>query len=367
MALDAGEFLMGSTERFAYPDDGEGPVRRVRARRRSGSSLARSSNAEFAAFVEATGHVTEAERFGWSFVFAGLLPDDFPPTRGGRRRAVVATGRGRRLAPPRGPAAPTLDGRGDHPVVHVSWNDAAGVLRLGRHAAADRGGVGVRGARRARGTAVPVGRRAGARRRAPDERLAGDVPASEHARATASSAPARSTPFAPNGYGLYNMTGNVWEWCADWFSPRLPHARPADQPAAARGAARTASTRGGSYLCHASYCRRYRVAARNALDTGLDDRQHRLPLRAGRLRTRRQDHPIRMMSCAARRRTLARMIRVSEAADLHAEHLQEWRDASKRVVRDYKAWCAAGRADRHRLHVAFLEALRREEQAGPAR
>ncbi len=70
-----------------------------------------------------------------------------------------------------------------------------------------------------------------------------------------------------------------------------------------------------------------------------------------------------MMSRAAEGLTLAHMIRVSEAADLHAEHLQEWRDASRRVVRDYKAWSAAGRADRHRLHVAFLEALRREEQA----
>jgi hypothetical protein len=57
------------------------------------------------------------------------------------------------------------------------------------------------------------------------------------------------------------------------------------------------------------------------------------------------------------------VIRVSEAPDLHDEHLQEWRDASKRAVRAYKAWCACDRRDRHRLHVSFLEALRREEQA----
>jgi hypothetical protein len=69
------------------------------------------------------------------------------------------------------------------------------------------------------------------------------------------------------------------------------------------------------------------------------------------------------MSGAARSRTLGHMIQVSEAPDLHAEHLQEWRDASKRVLRTYKAWCAGNRSDRHRLHVAFLEALRREEQA----
>jgi hypothetical protein len=57
------------------------------------------------------------------------------------------------------------------------------------------------------------------------------------------------------------------------------------------------------------------------------------------------------------------MIQVSEAEKLHAEHMQEWRDASKRALRAYKAWCAGSRSDRHRLHVAFLEALRREEQA----
>jgi hypothetical protein len=57
------------------------------------------------------------------------------------------------------------------------------------------------------------------------------------------------------------------------------------------------------------------------------------------------------------------MIQVSEATNLHAEHLQEWREASKRAAGAYEAWCAGNRDDRHRLHVAFLEALRREEQA----
>jgi hypothetical protein len=57
------------------------------------------------------------------------------------------------------------------------------------------------------------------------------------------------------------------------------------------------------------------------------------------------------------------MIQVSEPADPQPEHMQEWRDAAKRVVRAYKAWCASTRSDRHRLYLAFLEALRREEQA----
>lgn len=70
-----------------------------------------------------------------------------------------------------------------------------------------------------------------------------------------------------------------------------------------------------------------------------------------------------MMSSLDRGPTLVCMTQVSEPTDLHGEHLQEWRDASKRVVRAYKAWCASTRSDRHRLYLAFLDALRREEQA----
>ena len=78
--LSEGEFSMGSDDRLAYPADGEGPVRRINV---SAFWMDRCAvtNEQFAHFVDVSGYVTEAERFGSSFVFAGLLPDDFPPTR----------------------------------------------------------------------------------------------------------------------------------------------------------------------------------------------------------------------------------------------------------------------------------------------
>ena len=104
------------------------------------------TNAQFAGFVDATGYRTEAEVYGWSFVFAGLLPDDFPPTRGVAAAPWWRQVEGADWRHPEGPHSDVGD-RADHPVVHVSWSDAVGVRRLGRRATADRGRVGVRGPR----------------------------------------------------------------------------------------------------------------------------------------------------------------------------------------------------------------------------
>jgi formylglycine-generating enzyme len=68
---------------------------------------------------------------------------------------------------------------------------------------------------------------------------------------------------APNGYGLFEMAGNVWEWCEDWFHPRYHRDTSSENPLQAESTGRR-STRGGSFLCHDSYCNRYRVAARGS-------------------------------------------------------------------------------------------------------
>ncbi len=250
---------MGATGADSYDADGEGPVHPVDV---TGFRIAPMcvTNAEFAVFVADTGFVTEAERFGWSFVFAGLLPDDFEPTR-----AVAQTPWWRQVhgADWRHPEGPHSDvgGRERHPVIHVSWNDALAFCawngtRLPTEAEwerAARGGI--------EGAAFPWGDEL-----EPDGRhmmnvFQGTFPAADTgADGWIGTAPVDT--YEPNGFGIYNMTGNVWEWCADWYSAQYYRQAPEKDP---RGphTGTTKVMRGGSYLCHASYCRRYRVAARS--------------------------------------------------------------------------------------------------------
>jgi sulfatase modifying factor 1 len=258
--LRGGAFRMGSTGEAAYAADGEGPVHDVELRPFRIDPCA-VSNARFAAFVDATGYRTEAERYGWSFVFAGLLPDDFPETR-----AVVNATWWRQVfgadwSRPEGPAS-GLDGRADHPVVHVSWSDAQAFCRWSgtrlpteaewEFAAAG----GLESAMFPWGDELEPG---GEHRM---NVFQGTFPeANTAADGWIGTAPVDS--FAPNGYGLYNTTGNVWEWCADWFEADYYGRSPLRNPAGPDSGTHRVM-RGGSYLCHASYCRRYRVAARSA-------------------------------------------------------------------------------------------------------
>jgi formylglycine-generating enzyme required for sulfatase activity len=259
--LPEGEFLMGSEDRLAYPADGEGPVRRVRLGAFWIDECA-VTNAQFGRFVDETGYITEAERVGWSLVFAGLLPDDFPPTRGVARAPWWRRVDGVGWRNPEGPHS-DVEGREDHPVLHVTWNDAQAYARaVGKRLPTEaeweyaaRGGL--------EGEPYPWG--------------AELEPGGEHRmNVWQGSFPRENTcadgyygtcpvdAFPPNAHGLHNMTGNVWEWCVDWFS-RDEHARDRRTNPTGPQTGTHKTTRGGSYLCHASYCRRYRVSARNAL------------------------------------------------------------------------------------------------------
>ena len=258
--LGGGPFAMGAEDAWAYSDDGEGPVREVCVGSFWTDACA-VSNAQFARFAESTGFVTEAERFAWSFVFAGHLPDDFPPTQAAAQAPWWRKVEGADWRHPDGPHS-GLDDLLDHPVVHVSWNDAQAYCawagkRLPTEAEwefAARGGLAQQ--------VFPWGAEM-----EPDgeHRMnvwQGDFPASNTA-ADGYDGTCPVDAFPSNGFGLYNSTGNVWEWTADWFHPSFRERDSAFDPKGPpRGTSRV--QKGGSYLCHHSYCRRYRVAARNA-------------------------------------------------------------------------------------------------------
>jgi formylglycine-generating enzyme required for sulfatase activity len=256
IAIGGGQFDFGSDDEHAYPDDGEGPVRRVSV---SPFLIDRHavSNTRFAAFVEATGHVTDAERFGWSFVFAGLLPDDFPPTQGVAQAPWWRVVEGASWAHPLGPQS-SIDEHLDHPVVHVSHADAlrycvwAGT-RLPTEAEWE---FAARG--KLEGAVYPWGSELEPGGEHRMNVWQGEFP-SHNTRADGHYGTCEVGAFAPNGYGLHNTTGNVWEWTADWFATAYRSRDPQGPP---DGTHRV--QKGGSYLCHASYCRRYRVAARQA-------------------------------------------------------------------------------------------------------
>ncbi|KAA3620949.1 MAG: formylglycine-generating enzyme family protein [Proteobacteria bacterium] len=256
--LEEGDFEMGTGDHEGFAGDGEGPPRRVRLAPFAIATCA-VSNAEYARFVEQTGYRTDAEQYGSSFVFHGFVD----PARGERVKDIpwwvrVAGACWRR---PEGPGS-TVSDRMDHPVVHVSWFDAVAYCRwsgtrLPTEAEweyAARGGL--RGARYPWGDELTP---KGAHRCNIWQGSFPDVDSG--ADGYVGTAPVDA--YEPNGFGLYNACGNVWEWCADTFSPNYHRVTRDLDPIYLVPTGRR-SMRGGSYLCHDSYCNRYRVAARSS-------------------------------------------------------------------------------------------------------
>ncbi|MBD3276145.1 MAG: SUMF1/EgtB/PvdO family nonheme iron enzyme [Candidatus Marinimicrobia bacterium] len=260
--LEGGSFLMGTDDDEGFPEDGEGPVREVTINPFYMDST-HVTNADFGKFINATGYITEAEQFGWSFVFFQFLN---PETV--QQVAQVAPEapwwvpvEGAFWRQPEGPGTSIIN-RMQHPVIHISWNDAVAYAdwagkRLPTEAEwefAARGGL--------EQSKFPWGDELVPNGKHRCNIWQGSFPDTNSKEdGFMGTSPVKS--FKPNGFGLYDTSGNTWEWCADWFSPDFhvdgPRENPKGPPA---GQARV--MRGGSYLCHDSYCNRYRVAARTA-------------------------------------------------------------------------------------------------------
>lgn len=294
--IPGGEFVMGTSSELGWPD--EKPAHKVKV---SGFWIDQTevTNAEFAKFVDETGYVTTAEKAPTVEEIMKQVPPGTPVPP-----AEMLVAASMVFSPPDGevpldnfsqwwqwipgadwrhPEGPesSIEGRENHPVVHVSWYDAEAYAkwagkRLPTEAEwefAARGGLEKQD--------FSWGDKAPSEGFLPANIWQGKFPQDNQARdGYTATAPVKS--FKPNGFGIYDTAGNVWEWCADWYD-RNRHADLAAEGLAVDppGPARTNDPqqpfaelrvqKGGSFLCHESYCLRYRPSARHggAPDTGM--------------------------------------------------------------------------------------------------
>ncbi len=299
--VPGGEFLMGSDRH--YPE--EAPAHRARV---GGFWMDQFTvtNVDFARFVEATGHITLAEKPANPDDYPGARPEMLAPSSSMFKKPPGPVDlsnhynwwvyvKGANWRHPRGPAS-SIKKLADHPVVHVAFEDVEAYAKWAGKAIpteaewefAARGGLD--GAEYVWGDEMVPGGRYMA------NTWQGDFP---HRNTCADgyegTAPVGS--FPPNGYGLHDMAGNVWQWTSDWYQEHGKIDSPCCTMDNPRGAELEASfdprqpdiriprkvTKGGSHLCAPSYCRRYRPAARMAqpIDTSISHLGFRLIVRAG--------------------------------------------------------------------------------------
>ena len=297
--IPPGEFLMGSGHRLAQPN--ERPVHRVRLH---GFWMDRThvTNAQFARFVAETGHLTTAEQVpDWESIRVQLPPGTpRPPASLLVPGAMVFTGTrqpvrlddysrwwtyvpGASWRQPQGPGSSIAD-RPDHPVVQVSHDDARAYARwAGKQLATEaqweyaaRGGL--EQATYAWGEDDP---HEAPRANTWDTRRRPFPVVDPRAGGAAGTLPV--TSFPPNGWGLFDMTGNAWQWVADWYradqfarqaaranghaliEPTGPPSAWAIEPGTPADAPRRV-IRGGSFLCNPDYCLSFRPSARRGSD-----------------------------------------------------------------------------------------------------
>jgi len=242
-----GGFYKIGTDNQIIPADREGPAKLVELPDFF-MDVHEVSNAEFNLFVEETQYTTEAETFGNSFVADYYVSEEVKATIS---QAVAAAPwwlpvEGASWRNPEGPGS-TLDGRSDHPVVHVSWNDAQAYCRwAGKRLPSEaEWETGCRAGKQDRLYSWGNKWQPGGKHRA--NTWQGEFPTSNTAE-DGFEGTCPVTAFPPTALGHLNMLGNVWEWVEDWW---------------VEGVEEEKTKKGGSFMCHKSYCYRYRCAARS--------------------------------------------------------------------------------------------------------
>ena len=263
--VPSGEYEIGTNAKDGFESDKEGPKTKVYVEEFQIDETS-VTNEEFSLFIKETGYVTEAEAFGWSFVFHFFLSEET------KRISTLVPNMANWYAVPeanwRQPEGrgTTIDERMTHPVVHISRNDALAFCRWSgkrlpteiEWEIAAKGGTTFDkypwGANLLEGSTYHC------------NIWQGDFPLTNTLDdGFASTAPAAY--YEPNGYGIYQMIGNVWEWCLNPSRIDLEVFKRCDNDffwERFQGVDDNMyATKGGSFLCHQSYCKRYRIAARN--------------------------------------------------------------------------------------------------------
>lgn len=230
------------------------------------------NNLQYAEFVEDTGYLTDAERWGWTFVLHSAM------TKEQQKRAELdrlvrdapwwALLEGSYWKEPEGPGTSVFNDherwgdRSNHPAIHISWNDADAFCRWrdgSRLPTEAEWELAARGS--ADNKVFPWGNKLTPNGTHMANIFWGDFPSRNDGEdGFLYTAPVDA--FGPqNEHGLHNMIGNAWEWVSDWWSTTHPKADVLENPQGPLQGNEKVK-KGGSFLCHKSYCYRYRNAAR---------------------------------------------------------------------------------------------------------
>lgn len=270
--LKGGWFFMGSEENYVFPGDGEGPVRKIYVDEFSISKYSITIK-EFKRFIDDTNYTTDAEKFGWSFVFYEQLKDSHEAESVQNAPWWIKVDKAYWNLPDGENVG--IEKYPNHPVTHISWRDAQEYCkwsntRLPTEAEwefAARGGLNQK--------KYPWGDELFLDGQIQCNIFEGEFPhknnAPESMRFTTS-----VDEFNPNDFGLYNMVGNVWEWTEDWFTRFHNLDINVNPKGPEKGNNKV--IRGGSFLCHDSYCNRYRTSSRtsNSIDSSTSNMGFRI-------------------------------------------------------------------------------------------